>query len=202
MQRKTMFKVTIIFPTLCLAALPLMAQQATSQQSTGDPVADAARKARAQKKDEPKPKRVYTDDDVKPAVATPPTPSTGTGAAGDTAGTAADAKKNPDGTGGRADAASDKNSETAWRTRFKKQRDDITRAEQELDVLQRESQKQQLEYYPDPQKAMVQQNTRKDINETNAKIEAKKQEVTRLKQGLDDMQDALRKAGGDPGWGN
>ena len=190
----------MIFPTLCLAALPLMAQQATSQQSTGDPVADAARKARAEKKDEPKPKRVYTDDDVKPAVATPPTPSTGTGAAGDTAGTAADAKKNPDGTGGRADAASDKNSETAWRTRFKKQRDDITRAEQELDVLQRESQKQQLEYYPDPQKALSEQNSRKDINERDAKIAAKRKEIADLKLGLDDLEDQLKKDGGDSGW--
>jgi hypothetical protein len=200
MKMKSVLKVSMILPGLFLAALPAMAQQESSQQSTGDPVADAARKARAQKKDEPKPKRVFTDDDVKPAVATPATPATAA-ATSDTAGTAADAKKNPDGKGA-GDAAPDKNSEAAWRSRFKKQRDDIARAEQELDVLQRESQKAQLEYYPDPQKAMVQQNTRKDINETNTKIEAKKQEITRLKQGLDDMQDALRKAGGDPGWGN
>jgi len=50
--------------------------------------------------------------------------------------------------------------------------------------LQRESQKSQLEYYPDPQKALSEQNTRKDINEKVAKIAAKKQEIAQLKQGL------------------
>src|SRR6266436_2478334 len=51
---------------LALSAFPSSArqQQQDSQQSTGDPVADAARKAREQKKDAVKPKRVITDDDV------------------------------------------------------------------------------------------------------------------------------------------
>src|SRR6266446_2321675 len=60
------------FASLALMALALttfpslaQAQQQDSQQSTGDPVADAARKAREQKKkDTVKPKRVYTDEDV------------------------------------------------------------------------------------------------------------------------------------------
>jgi hypothetical protein len=47
---------------------------------------------------------------------------------------------------------------------------------------------------------MTQQNSRADINEKQAKIDAKKKELEQLKQGLGDMEDQLRKSGGDPGW--
>ena len=80
------------------------------------------------------------------------------------------------------------------------QRDKLAKAETELDVLQRESQKSQLEYYPDPQKALSEQNTRKEVNEKLAKIAAKKQEIAQLKQGLEDLEEQLRKSHGDPGW--
>jgi predicted RNase H-like nuclease (RuvC/YqgF family) len=194
-----MLKISMLAPVLCLAALPVLAQQDSSQQSTGDPVADAARKARAQKKDEAKPKRVFTDDDVKPAQPAPPTPTPTTGKDA-----AADATKK-NGAGGKegasdGDAKVDKNSEQAWRKRFQSQRDNIATAEKELSVLQRESEKSQVQYYPDPQKALIQQNTRQDINELNQKIADKQAEIAKLKQGLEDLTDALRKAGGDSGW--
>ena len=47
---------------------------------------------------------------------------------------------------------------------------------------------------------MTEQYTRKEINDKDAKIEAKRKEIEQLKQGLSDLEDALRKAGGDPGW--
>ena len=176
---------------LCLAGLPMYArQQSGSQQSGSDPVADAARKAREDKKNAEKPKKVYTDDDVKPA--TPP-PAEGPGGAA-AAGQAAQQK------GGDAAAEEDPNGEAAWRKKFKAQHDKIAKAEAEIDVLQRELQKAQVEYYPDPQKAMSEQNSRKEINDKMAKIDAKKQEIAQLKQGLDDLEDQLRKSGGDPGW--
>jgi len=56
----------MIAAALCLAGLP-----AAAQQQTGDAVADAARKARETKKDAPKPKKVYTDDDLKKSAPTP-----------------------------------------------------------------------------------------------------------------------------------
>ena len=66
--------------------------------------------------------------------------------------------------------------------------------------MARELEKAQVQYYPDPQKAMAQQNTRADITAINTKIDAKKQELDQLKKGLDDLEDQLRKSGGDPGW--
>jgi len=192
---KVWMKILIIVPALWVAGMVAYAQsQSSSQQSGSDPVADAARKAREDKKNAAKPKKVYTDDDVKPASAAAaaaasaaPSGAAATGAAG--------SQKTDDG-----EAKEDPNSEKAWRKRFKEQRDKLAKAETQLDVLQRESQKSQLEYYPDPQKALSEQNTRKDINEKVAKIAAKKQEIAQLKQGLEDLEEQLRKSHGDPGW--
>jgi hypothetical protein len=189
----------LVVAELGLAGLTVHArQQSSSQQQTGDPVADAARKAREEKKNAAKPKKIYTDDDVSkaaPAATSSPENSGGApaGGAAATGGTGAPST-------GDAKEQEDPNSEKAWRKKFQAQRDKITKAERELDILQREVEKAQVEYYPDPQKALSEQNTRKDINEKTAKIEAKKKEIEQLKQGLDDLENQLRKAGGDPGW--
>jgi len=198
MAMSVWMKISIIVPVLCVAGLPAYAQSQSSwQQSGSDPVADAARKAREDKKNAAKPKKIYTDDDVKPATAAAATAATA--APSDASGAAATVATGPQKTddGG---AKEDPNGEKAWRKRFKEQRDKLAKAETELDILQREAQKAQLEYYPDPQKTLTEQNTRKDVNEKMAKIAAKRQEIAQLKQELEDMEVELRKSGGDPGW--
>jgi hypothetical protein len=192
MRVKTWSKALLAVAALGLAGLPLYAlHQDSTQQSGSDPVADAARKAREDKKNAAKPKKVYTDDDVKPAARPPADNSAGT--AGSTGATVQPKT-------GDATPDEDPNGEAAWRKKFKAQRDKIAKAESELDLLQRELQKAQVEYYPDPQKALMEQNNRKDVTDKMAKINAKKQEIAQLKQGLDDLEDQLRKSGGDPGW--
>lgn len=193
---------------LCLAGWATYAQDTSSQQ-TGDPVADAARKAREEKEkraqNAQKPKKVFTDDDVKPATPDKPAIQNATAANGPASGaeganaskatTTAGAQK-PEG----AEAKEDPNSEKAWRKRFSEQHEKIARAEKELEILQRELDKSQVQYYADPSKAMKEQNNRTEINEKTAKIDAKKKELDALRQQLDDMEAELRKAGGDPGW--
>ena len=193
MRVKFWTKVFLIVPALCLAGLSAAAQQ------TGDPVADAARKAREAKKDTTKPKKVYTDDDIKRSAPERAAPSSATG---DASGKAASTTAQGAGASTKAgeEPKEDPNSESAWKKRFQAQRDKIAKAEKELDILARELEKAQVQYYPDPQKAMAQQNTRADITAINTKIDAKKQEVDQLKKGLNDLEDQLRKSGGDPGW--
>jgi len=206
MRMRFRIKASLILPALCLAGLTAYAQQqGSSQQQTSDPVADAARKAREEKKNAQKPKKVYTDDDVRHNLGGPAAPSstTGAGSAGtnSTGGAAASGEKK---VGGEQKAGKEKgedpNSEAAWRKRFQDQREKIAKAERELDILQREAQKSQVQYYTDPQKAMTEQNSQAEVNEKMAKIQAKKQEIAQLKQGLDDLEDQLRKSGGDIGW--
>lgn len=185
-----------------LAALPGLArqqnarQQDTTQSQTGDSLADAARKAREQKKEAPKPKKVFTNDDIAPATAN----SGAQGQAGDKGAQAQAGGKEAAAAKDSGTPKEDPNGEAAWRKRFADQRTKIAKAQAELDVLQRELQKSQVQYYPDPQKAMQQQYSRKDVNDTQAKIDEKKQEIAQLQQQLSDMEDQLKQSGGDPGW--
>src|SRR5437016_4059235 len=200
MRVRFWIKASMIVAALCMAGLSAAArQQGSSQQQTGDPEADAARKAREKKKDAPKPKKIYTDDDVKKS-APEPAPAAAPGvASGTVTATAAQAAGGSAKTGD-ATKTEDPNGQAAWRRRFQGQRDKIAKLMKEVDILGRELEKAQMEYYPDPQKAMTQQNSRAEINAINAKIDAKKKEVAELQQGLDDMEEQLRKSGGDPGW--
>jgi hypothetical protein len=192
--------------TLALTALSCWAApQDSSQQSTGDAVADAARKAREQKKkDIAKPKHVYTDEDVNHSTSTGAPVSTDaktdTNAAATPEGGLA---KTPDAQGkdaGGKPAEAEESPEVKWRKQFKGAYANLDRAQKELDILQRENNKAQVQYYSDPQKALAEQYTRKDINDHDAKIAAKKKEIDQIKQRISDMEEALRKSGGDPGW--
>ena len=196
------------FASLALAVLAFTAvpsgarqQQDSSQQSTGDAVADAARKTREQKKkDTAKPKKVYTDEDVNHLVSGGAPASRDASAA---ATTEEGAAKNPDAqakdAAGKA-SEPEESAETKWRKQFREAYKNLDRAQRELDILQREDNKAQLQYYSDPQKALAEQYTRKDINEKDAKIAAKRKEIDQIKQQISGMEEALRKSGGDPGW--
>ena len=193
MHSSALLRISALSALLGFAALSAPAQQAPA--STGDPVADAARKARAEQKTAPKPKKVFTNDDIPSSP--PPAPPA-----------AADATKKTDGqaqsedpSGKKAlDPEDDPKQEAYWHKRSRTLHAKLSAAEQELDVLQRELSKDEVQYYPDPQKALMQQYNRTDINEKRAKVDAKKTEVETLKQQISDLEDAVRKAGGDPGW--
>jgi predicted RNase H-like nuclease (RuvC/YqgF family) len=195
MHSSALLRISALSTLLGVAAFTAPAQQEPTQPSTGDPVADAARKARAAQKTAPKPKKVFTNDDI-PSAAPPPAPAAATGTNKDAAQAQADDKSAQK----SADPADDPKSEAYWRKHAQKLRAKLATAEQELDVLQRELSKDQLQYYPDPQKALMQQYNRSDINDKTSKVDAKKAEVESLKQQVADLEDAVRKAGGDPGW--
>ena len=195
MRAKALLSASALSCAIVLSSLTLVARQQDNSQQTGDPVADAARRAREAKQTAPKPRKVYTDDDVsRPKPAPAATSTTGESTRDSSKAAAGTSLKTP------TSADQDAKAEADWRKRFKEQRENIARAEKELDILQRENQKDQIQYYSDPQKAMTEQYTRKDINEKDAKIAAKHKEIEQLKQGLSDLEEALRKAGGDSGW--
>jgi chromosome segregation ATPase len=87
-----------------------------------------------------------------------------------------------------------------WRQQFadahKKQADDA----HELDILQREYNLKQMQYYSDPNVAMKQQFSRQDLTDTKTKIDEKTAAVEQDKQAISDLEDALRQAGGDAAW--
>lgn len=165
-------------------------QTAPGQTSLGD----VARKTREEKKPA-KPAKVFTNDNIPTsgglslAAATP--------AASDKSGgdAAAAASASTD-----SSASSRSKDEKEWRDKFAKLRQKLETDKQAVDVMQRELGTLSLQYYPDPNKAMQQQLSRDDINKKAAEIEAKKKEIAADQQAIDDAEDDLRKAGGDPGW--
>jgi hypothetical protein len=167
--------------------------QAQQQQS----VADAARKAQAEKKDSSKTVRVFTNDDIESVKGTISVVGAEPAPPPDKAAAAAD--KNKAAAEPKAAPAKD---EAYWRKAFadarKKQADDA----HELDILQREYNLKQQQYYSDPNTAMKEQYTRSDLTDTKKQIDDKTQLVAQDKQAIEDLRDQLRQAGGDPGWAN
>ena len=206
MRKNHWTKVVLAAGGLCLFAFSSYAQDQSSSQQTGDPVADAARRAREekQKKDAQKAKKVYTDDDIKPATPDKPeiqnASAAGAAASGTEGATASGAQAANDQKPVDAEQKEDPNGEKAWRRRFAEQHKKIADTEKVIEILQRELEKSSVQYYADPTKAMKEQNSRAEVNDKTAKIDAKKKELEQLKQQLDDMEAELRKAGGDPGW--
>jgi|SRR5690348_7443074 hypothetical protein len=166
--------------------------QTQSQTPQKESLAEAARKAREKDKTAPKAAVVFTNDNIPTSgrgvsvVGAQPAPSKDTGKES----TAAESKA----------AAGQNNDEAMWRKKFADVRQKVAQDEQELSIMQRELSELNLQYYPDPQKALKQSVDRSDIIKKTDAIAAKQKELDADKQALSDLEDQLRAAGGDPGW--
>lgn len=178
------------------------AKPATSKpQAQRESVADAARKARDEQKSTAKAPVVFTNDNIGA------TASSGTV---NVVGTATPAPKSSDSTSTEGAAEGDKsssasgassNDESAWRSRFSTARSKLQQDQEALGVMQRELQQLRVQYYPnDPQKAMKQSYSNDDVFKKQQAIDKKQKEIQADQQALSNLQDELRKAGGDPSW--
>lgn len=158
-------------------------------------VAEAARKAREQKKTQLKAARVVTNDEL----AAVPGHISVIGAEPAPAGKEEAATK-PGVTDEKTTKPAAEKGEAYWRKRFADARGKLRDAEKELDILQRELNLNQQQYYSDPNTALREQYQRKDINDHRAAIESKRKEVAQLRQVISDLEDELRRAGGDSSW--
>jgi hypothetical protein len=163
-------------------------------------VADAARKAQAAKKPPTKPALVIDNDtlgSIKGTISivgeTPAPPEDQTAAQDKTKATPADDK-------GKTPAPTKEKEEDRWRKTFADARKTLADDAHELDILQREYNLKQQQYYSDPNTAMKEQYNRQDLTDTKAKIDEKTAAVAKDKQAISDLEDQLRQAGGEPGW--
>lgn len=197
--------VLLVVGSITLVRAQDSAEPTSSSQS--DSLGDAARKARAQKKDPGKPAKVFTNEDVGSLKGTISVignePARGTGT--DKAAEKSDDKKPANGANAKpTDVAKKEQAKDApyWRAKFAAARKTLADDTKELDILQREFNLKQEQYSQDPNWAMHEQNSRADINKTQSEIETKKQDIDKDKQAISDLEDELRKAGGDAGWAN
>ena len=207
MQSKRIFFAALI--SSFLLACTLVATGSAQAQGS---VADAARKAQAEKKSSGKPVVVFTNDNLDAIRGS-------ISIVGETpAAQAAQAATTPD--KGKLPAADDKSKtpatapavvpsddkkppasgEVYWRKIFNDARKKVADDTHELDILQREYNLKQQQYYSDPNTAMREQFSRQDLTDTKTKIDDKTAAVAQDKQAISDLEDDMRKSGGEPGW--
>ncbi len=183
-MRKTILGVlTVIFTAypLCYAA---------PQQES---VAEAARKAREQKKSPAKPTKVFTNDDLAAMGG-------GVSVVGTIAPAEPEASDKKAAAGKKATPPEEEKGEAYWRKRFADAHTKLRDAEKEVDILQRELNLKQRQFYADPTQALQEQFNRKEIDTYRQEIADKQKEVEQLRQALSDLEDELRRAGGSAGW--
>jgi hypothetical protein len=165
-----------------------------------DSVADAARKAQAAKKTASKAKLTIDNDNLDTLTGTvsvvgqepqaSPSPD-------QSAKPAVDAKAAKAGAPAEKAPAKD---EAYWRERFAAANKKLADDSHELDIMQREYNLKQQQFYADPMATLKQEYSRQDLNDSKTKIDEKTAQVNQDKADLASLEDELRQAGGDPGW--
>jgi hypothetical protein len=184
--------------TLALGCTMLAAPAYLVAQQDDQNVVDAARKAQAAKKDAPKAKLTIDDDNI----------GSLTGAVnvvGEQPAPADDKTKKPatdekTSAPGESEDKSKTKGESYWRQKFAEANKKLTDDSHELDILQREFNLKQEQFYTDPMAALKQDYSRSDLNDSRAKIDEKTALVAQDKADISTLEDELRQAGGDPGW--
>jgi len=190
--------------TIGLVGMLLLSAGVLWAQSLGE----VARQVRAERarKDTSK-VRVFTNDNL---------PSGGggvssVGSSGSSSGAAAsgdEAELAAEGEGGGAAAEGEKEKtcdEPCWRGKFAEVRGKIDTARREIQILEREYQINRTQYYQDPNQAVREQysnNTQggTQLQQIQQQIEGKRAEIAQFERDLSNLEDELRRAGGNPSW--
>lgn len=173
-------------------------------------LADLARQERQKKGREAKSPRLFTNEDI---PGTPSSPAPAASAPAKTGQT-----KPPEGSSeaGKTTAIADKTTdgkeaakpseqdiaalEKEYRERFAKLRDAVAVEEKKLDVMQRELNLMQTQYYSDPNVALREQTFRGQINQRTQEIDQQKAAVEKAKLAIVNLEEELRKKGLPAGW--
>jgi hypothetical protein len=175
------------FVLVCLAAASGYAQQKSDATDTS--LGDIARQIKAQKAKDHKPVKVITNDNI----SGPNDDASGFGANSPGKSSVGSSPK-PD---GESPGGHD---EKYYRAHLSTLQDKLDTHKRDLEVLQEKLGQNQMQYYPDPNKALRQEYSRADINKLTDSIDAKKQQIANDEKAIDDLHEQLRHEGGDPSW--
>jgi hypothetical protein len=179
MQKRLRF----IFVLLSVLAVAASLAEARAQNSQTQSLGDLARKVREEKaKAGTKPVKVYTNDNIPKNVVIGVAPMPVVEAATHQAN------------------AGEVHDEAYYRKAKQEIMDRKQLHERQLDVLQQKLGQNNMQYYPDPNKALLQQYTRSDINKLQEDIDKKNAEIAADDKALADLEEQLRREGGEPGW--
>ncbi|HEX5410723.1 MAG TPA: hypothetical protein VFZ27_02570 [Terriglobia bacterium] len=111
-------------------------------------------------------------------------------------------KKNEQSAGKNVPGA-ENHGEKYFRSKRDKIRSQIEFEEHQLAALKQQLGVAQTQYYPDPQKTLEQESTpafRTDVEKLRAKVASMEKALANDQKAMDDLQQEVRRAGGDPGW--
>ena len=183
----------------------------------GQSVVDLARQTRSRKSGVNQTGRVFTNENVARSAPAPTTPAPAPPVPAAAGGAARPAGQAP----GSAPAAapgqppaqpaagappsqpqqkSEAELEKEYREKFAKLREDQALEERKLDVMQRELNLMQNQFYTNPQDTLMQEATRSKINTRMQEIEAQKANVEKAKQAVAALEEELRVKGLPAGW--
>ena len=171
----------------CLATVSAYGQQKQDPNDTS--LGDIARQIKAKKTKEPKPAKVFTNDNISAPEDHPSGDDT-------SAQVKSPASSAPEGSGEHAKV----HDAEYFRSQLSILQGRLDTDKRELNVLQQKLGQNQMQFYNDPNKSLLQQYSRDDIDKLTADIDAKKQKVADDEKAIEDLHDQLRREGGDPGW--
>ena len=180
---------------LASSLCPILAHGQAAPAPQQSSLADASRKAREQNKGR-QPAKVFTNEDIAELKGTvsvvgtqPPEPVAAPAVPPAPAAQAAPAAPKPE-----------VKDEAYWRAKFADARKKLADDSKELDILQREYNLKEQQFYTNPNVALREQTGRADLNKTRDDINTKKAAVDKDQQAITALEDQLRQAGGDAGW--
>lgn len=175
-----------------LASSPARAQEPTRVPSLGK----IARQLNAEhKKEKCKPVAVFTNDNL---------PSQRSlGIASIRAEEGSEKKVQAKGKSVAQATASEKHDEKYFRSKAEKLRSQMDFHKRQLAVLKQQLGLARMQYYPDPQKTLEQESTpafQTDVDKLRTKIANAETALADDQKAMDDLQQELRRKGGNPGW--
>jgi len=168
-----------------------------------DSLAELARQAKAQRAKSHEKLKIYTNEDIEalrplPMATTDLKP--GEHLAQETTGNKAE---RPSLKPGPAEAGGEKHGEEYFRDRMGQLEERLELDQRELTVLEQRLGQSQMMYYSDPVQGLLQSSgptALSDVHSLQGQIDAKQADLAKDQQAIDDLQEELRRAGGDPGW--
>jgi hypothetical protein len=189
---------------------------APAQNSTNSvPLGDLARQLKAQRAKSGEKPKVFTNDDL--ATLSPSGERSAASPAKSSSKTAKEAKsgeKPATKTSGneagkesakapQAETGEQTHGEAYYHEHMSKLQDRLQIDQRELSVLEQKLGQNQMQYYPDPNKGLLQESgptAMSDIHKLQDQIDKKRAEITADQEAIDDLREQLRREGGDAGW--
>ena len=189
---------------------------APAQNSTNSvPLGDLARQLKAQRAKSGEKPKVFTNDDL--ATLSPSGERSAASPAKSSSKTAKEAKsgeKPATKTSGneagkesakapQAETGEQTHGEAYYHEHMSKLQDRLQIDQRELSVLEQKLGQNQMQYYPDPNKGLLQESgptALSDIHKLQDQIEKKRAEIAADQEAIDDLREQLRREGGDAGW--